>query len=372
MDANVVDIPFQDTNPEAHIVSHMPKVDQVMYRSGNKVYSVDLSAIERGEGTIDISLESLRSHSNELSGYRAQYGESSYYAMLANLNNDKASEHGVGKILQYNAGSVKDVDPLNPYIPARYSKAESLDFMRVYAANLIDNANMTNSRYSDESKSELGIDKEELARSVELGKAILKYENRLRDDVYTAEDVQSVFNTIAEREMDRLREKDRASHGITIPSFGHGSADLAASHSDSLTVKAMHDFSRCLKDFDQKVEVNRQMSAVFRKFSRHKELDYHTDTGLKLGDKSRVAIPHFSDPKPYVLNESNESSVNNQQMYTIFKNFQAHKDVVFRAAKSSNLVSFDIKPHVIESKEDMPVEVVFDKKQSNSRDKGRI
>ena len=181
MDAQVVDIPYEKVVPEMIIVQQVPVMDSVVVHSGDKAYSVDLSAVgkDEKEGRITVSLYTLKEHNDELV-HSMHRGNDEYYRTLASLSNDSASTHEVGKLLQYNDGSAKIYDSEYCYIPEDFNKNESLNFMRSYASKLMADGRLA----QDDTK-------------VKFAGQLLAYENTLRDNSYNAVNVQSVFNTIA-------------------------------------------------------------------------------------------------------------------------------------------------------------------------------
>lgn len=113
-----------------------------------------------------------------------------------------APEQEVGKILQYNAGTVKIADTDHMYIPEHISRDQSLEFMNKVASKIVEQG------ISENNQDMVNVGKKlvsyakrmEIPRETEISKKYKEMGIPAFGDAYRKEEIQSVFNAVAERE----------------------------------------------------------------------------------------------------------------------------------------------------------------------------
>lgn len=249
MDANVPQdftYQLQDANPQEYVVENMSEVKSPLLFTEDKVYAVVMPTQEVDGRTVT-SFD------------------------LADSVKEMASEQEISKILQYNDGSTKIVDTEHMYIPEGMSKEDSVRFMRKIGADL-----MLEGRLGDNQE------------TLELGERLVTYANRLgmenadwqrglpgveeaRTDMpdwqkglpgtneYTAQEVQSVFNALAERE----------------PAM-QGKVPLEL-------------FNYELKQFNEEIKTREEMTPVLHAFSNHMKTDRQATAEYQLASVERAS-----------------------------------------------------------------------------------
>lgn len=200
--------------------SEIPSVNQIIITRGGKTYGVDMSGMrskftENVDKVYDgltgkVSPESLgkildyadkaftREGFYDLTGVHIQEVSSkkmnldTFMSVIHEMDTRSDYGHLLGKVLQYNSGSTKITDTEHAHIPDRFNLQDSVDFMRRYGDTLKYQGFVNN----NVEQVRLGHNLSSMAEYVQFPEMRRPAD---RDKVFTAADVQSVFNTMGER-----------------------------------------------------------------------------------------------------------------------------------------------------------------------------
>ncbi len=192
---------LEANNPPCRVVSEMAVNDRYAVSNGTAVYFVDMKSPDKGIRVVTVPVENedglgLAKVVSKIDEY-VPVGNSvkELVSRLDSIGHDPSRDsYGseMAKILQYNYGNQVYQDKGHPYIPGVMDKAESLDLMRNVAADI--------GRQAVESGN---------GKMKQLSEKMFAFSDKLKDPAYTQVHVQSVFNTIAEREPELMGDKGR-------------------------------------------------------------------------------------------------------------------------------------------------------------------
>ncbi len=195
----------QAANPPVRVVQSMEKSDRVAFSNGTSVYFVDMNiSLDKGVQVVSVPITDERAQGylnfvSKVDEY-IPMGETtkSFVQELKRLNEaalrEKDNSYGneMEKILQYNYGNQESLSMDHPYIPNHFDKENSLELMRNVAVDIHRQGVLNN---NDDMRA--------------LSEKIMAFSRKLQDPFYDEVHVQSVFNTISEREPELMGSMKR-------------------------------------------------------------------------------------------------------------------------------------------------------------------
>ncbi len=370
-DVNVQEVvPEVGNSNSAYVeVSKLPRYDSVVYWTKDKVYEVDLSAVNDQNGKNILVIQLKQDEEGRPVEVEDQYnwtlGMASNHAFLSMLANDEMTAkekgevaHEIGKVLQYNDGNLKIMDSDHIYCPQALNKEESLSFMTMIAKDV----------------QQLGLEEDDYSK-VQLSRKLLAMAEKLEDRSFTAQNVQSVMNTFGEREtelmggMERFNKNlDKFVEGVYLKHQWSAMMSAYANHRQS-----DYNFSNDRNDMSTEVKTKEEALQLSRESGgNHFYRNSPQENGL--GQETYVVYGNGSMPHPYVVDSSmsNADEMAQRQLMAMVAGFKKRINGFGYNHDDSKSWAQSVASSVDKSKsEEMPVVFSYESKSKDGRISGR-